>query len=253
MSTQNPYVPPSGSSSPPPVRRPPPAPPADGPSLDFGRALGFFFQDPNWVSKLLMGSLFTILSVFLVGGIFIAGYTVRLVRRAARGEPYPLPEWDDLGGMFMEGLSAIGAYLAHLVPVVVAVLVLIVPVAILGSRNGDSSPAAAILLIPLGLIAGLLFLGLVVYFPAAFTRMAVEGRFGAAFEVLENWSFLRRNAMNYLLAIVLLIVANFISQFGILLFCIGIIPATFWSYCVFGYALGEVAFRDPNRSVARST
>jgi Protein of unknown function (DUF4013) len=195
-----------------------------------------------------MGSLFSILSVFVVGGIFIAGYAVRLVRRSARGEPYPLPEWDDLGGMFMEGLWAIGAYLAYLVPIAAAVVILIVPVAILGQRNGEPSPAAALLLIPMGLIAALLVLAVLFYFPAAFTRMAIGERFGAAFEVADNLAYIRRNIMNYLLAIVIFIVANFISQFGILLFCIGIIPATFWSQCVGAYALGEVAYRDPNRS-----
>jgi hypothetical protein len=41
--------------------------------------------------------------------------------------------------------------------------------------------------------------------------------------------------------------ANFLSQFGILLFCVGIIPATFWSQCVGAYAMGEVAFRDAGR------
>lgn len=204
------------------------------------------------MTKLLIGSLFTILSVFVIGGIFIAGYAVRLVRRAARGEPYPLPEWDDLGGMFTEGLWVVGAYLAHLLPIVAAMVVLIVPIVIVGERNGEPSPAATILLIPLGLIAAALVLAVLCYFPAAFTRMAVTERFGAAFEVADNWAFLRRNVMNYLLALVIFLVANFISQFGILLFCIGIIPATFWSQCVGAYALGEVAFRDPNRSAAPS-
>jgi hypothetical protein len=244
MSTMNPYVPPSPSQPSPPAQRSGAAGPAPGPSLDFGRALAFVFQDPNWVSKILMGSLFTILSVFLVGGIFIAGYAMRLIRRAARGEPYPLPEWDDLGGMFMEGLTAIGAYLAHLVPVVVAILVFVLPDALLGNRNGEPSPAAAILVIPLGLIGAVLVIALLFYLPSAFTRLALEGRFGAAFDFQSNWDFIKRNLSNYLLAIVVLLVANFISQFGILLFCIGIIPATFWSQCVAAYAFGEVALRD---------
>jgi hypothetical protein len=46
------------------------------------------------------------------------------------------------------------------------------------------------------------------------------------------------------MAIVAFMVSNFIAQFGIFLFCVGILPATFWSQCVGAYALGEVAFRD---------
>jgi hypothetical protein len=248
MSTINPYVPPSGSSG----RPPSVVPPQPGSALDFGRALGFFFQDPNWVQKLLIGSLFTILSMFVIGGVFVAGYAVRLVRRTARGEPYPLPEWDDLGGMFADGLTAIGAYLLHLVPALVAAAVVLVRLVFLGERNGDPSPAILFVLIPLVLLATLVFFAVLLNFPAAFTRLAVEERFGAAFELEANWAFLKRNFSNYLLAIAAFTVANFISQFAILLFCIGIVPATFWSQCVGAYALGEVAFRDPGRVKAAS-
>ena len=70
----------------------------------------------------------------------------------------------------------------------------------------------------------------------------------AALELEANWAFLKRNFSNYLLALAAFFVANFIAQFGILLFCIGILPATFWSQCVGAYALGEVAYRDPGRT-----
>jgi len=243
MSTINPYVPPAGSSRPPP---PPPAvPPQPGSSLDFGRTLGFFFQDPNWVQKILIGSLFTILSFFFIGTIFVAGYIVRLIRRAARGEPYPLPEWDDLGGMFAEGLSAVGAYLIHIVPVVAIFLMSFVPLILLGERDGEPPPAALLLFFPLMIVAIVILFAVMFYFTAAFTRLAVEERFGAALEVQLNVAFLKRNAINFLLAVVAFMVANFIAQFGILLFCVGILPATFWSQCVAAYALGDVAFRDP--------
>ncbi len=240
MSSVNPYVPPSGSSAPP----PPVPPPQPGSSLDFGRSLGFFFQDPNWIQKLLIGSLFTILSFFLIGGVFIAGYAVRLLRRAARGEPYPLPEWDDLGGMFMEGLSAMAAYLLHILPCIMAFGLLAIPIVLLGGKDGEGAPAALFVIFPLLAVLLVLFFGVVFYFTAVLTRLAVEERFGAAFEVSENLAFLKRNIGNFVMAIVVFLVGNFIAQFGIILFCVGIIPATFWSQCVGAYALGEVAFRD---------
>jgi hypothetical protein len=246
MSTQNPYVPPAES----PRHRPPALPPQPGSSLDFGRCLGFFFQDPSWVQKILVGSLFTILSFFLIGGIFVAGYMARLVRRAAAGEPHPLPEWDDLGGMFGEGLAIVGAYLVHLIPVFAAFGLMVVPLIVLGAGEGEPPPAAALAMIPLMIFAFLLAFAVMFYFTAAFTRLALEQRFSAAFEFQENFAFLKRNIGNFLMAIVAFLAANFIAQFGILLFCIGILPATFWSQSVAAYALGEVAFRDPARRQA---
>jgi hypothetical protein len=247
MSTVNPYVPPSGPSMSPSAGPPPLVPPQPGSSLDFGRTLTFFFQDPSWVQKMLIGSLFTILSMFLIGSVFVAGYAARLVRRAARGEPHPLPEWDDLGGMFAEGLSVVGAYLLHLLPVMAAFGILFVPVILMSERDGDPSPAAALLLVLLVILAVVMVFALLFYFTAAFTRLALEERFGAAFEVQENLSYIQRNTGNLLMALLAFIVSNFIAQFGILLFCVGILPATFWSQCVGAYALGDVAFRDPGR------
>lgn len=241
MSTANPYGPPSTAPGQPPAARGP----APGPALDFGRALSFFFQDPQWVSKILIGSIFSVLSMFMVGGVFIAGYAVRLLRRASRGEAYPLPEWDDLGGMFMEGLQVMGAYLAHILPVFVMMIAFMIPVALAGESQSDAPPAVLLIAIPMMLLASLAIVAVLIYFPAALTRLAVNERFGAAFEIGANWAFIRRNFSNYLLAIVVFLVANFISQLGILLFCIGIFPATFWGLCAGAYALGEVAYRDP--------
>lgn len=245
MSTANPYGPPSGPPGQPPGPPPGTAGPTPGPTLDFGRALSFIFKDPDWVSKVLIGSLFSALSMIAIGGIFLAGYVARLLRRSARGEPYPLPEWDDLGGMFVEGLHIIGAYLVHVLPMFVIMMLAMVPAAILGSRGEEPSPAILLVVLPISLLASLGIFAILFYFPSALTRFALEQRFGAAFEVKKNWAFIRRNYGNYMMALVVFLVANFASQLGILAFCIGIFPATFWAMCAIGYALGEVAWRDP--------
>jgi hypothetical protein len=219
------------------------------PSLDFARAFRFVFDDPNWVKKVLMGSLFTLLGVFIIGGVFLAGYFSRLIQRAARGEEHPLPEWDDFGDLFSTGLRALGAYLAHLAVIMLplggVVLFMVLITGGLSSANHEAAEG-------LGALAGVGVMGayafmmlgmvaLLVYFPAAITRLALSERFGAAFEVQANIAFIRRNLMNYLLAIVFYLVANFAAQFGVVLCCVGVLPTTFWSLCVFGFALGETA------------
>ena len=85
--------------------------------LDLGQGFRFFFEDPDWVKKILIGGVFMLLSSLIVGAIFVAGYGVHVVRRVVRGEPRPLPEWEDLGVFFGDGLRAFGLYLLHLVAV----------------------------------------------------------------------------------------------------------------------------------------
>ncbi len=233
-----------------------PAPP-ERDTLDFARAFRFVFDDPDWVKKVLMGSLFTLLTVLLVGTVFLAGYFSRLIQRAARGEARPLPDWDDLGGLFSSGIRAVGAYAVHVLAVFLPLFCMgFVLVLMAGGLSAGGSETAAR---GLGALAGvglflayglfiLAMLALMLYLPAVLTRLALSERFGTAFEFQANFAFIRRNALNYFLALVFYLVASFAAQFGILACCVGLLPATFWSLCVFGFALGEVARLGPGHS-----
>lgn len=44
-------------------------------SLQVGRAFSFMFEDKNWVVKIILGAVFNLLSIVLVGIPFILGYT----------------------------------------------------------------------------------------------------------------------------------------------------------------------------------
>jgi hypothetical protein len=242
MDEPNPYQAPSG-------QKPVPQPLTGiepGSSLDFGRCFTFFFQDPDWLKKLLLGSLFSLLSFFIVGGFFVAGYMMRLIRRSSRGEAYPLPDWDDLGGIFMDGVSAVGVYLAYIMPPMLVFIVLTVAVSFSAGGGGEDSAVLAVFASLFSVIFALVILAVSLFVPSALVRLALEQRFAAAFDFPGNFDFIRRNAANYLLALLVFILANFISQFGILLFCIGIVPASFWATSVGAYAYGEVALRDRN-------
>jgi len=219
--------------------------------VDFGRALGFVFEDPEWLKKILLGGLFTLLSMVVVGTLLVAGYWVRLLRRAARGEARPLPEWSDWGGLFADGIAAFGIYLVH-------VLLLVLPLgaggclfglvaALLDKKGGGDAVGvlAGAGILALSALVFVVALLLAVYVPAVLTRFAVLGRFGVTFELRENLGFIRRNPGEYLLALAIFLVAHFISQFGVLLLCVGVFPATFWSYCVLAYPLAQIARRDP--------
>lgn len=225
----------------------------EGGTLDFGRAFQYFFEDPDWVKKLLIGGLFQILAMLLVGVPFLIGYFLRIVRNVARGEARPLPEWDDLGALFTEGLRGFGLYLVLMVGALLLPGSLGCVLALMGgalsstSRHGSPAGGAMVaigfmlfyvLLIIVSLAVGL-------YMPAAFARMVVYDRFGAGLEFAENFAFIRRNGLNYLLVIVIHLVTSFIAQFAILLLCIGLFPAAFWASCTSAWALGETVRRDP--------
>ena len=228
---------------------PPPGPTG---SIDFGRTFTFVTEDPDWITKVLVGGLFTLLSAILVGIPFVLGYWARMVKAVAAGQARPLPAWDDLGGIFSDGLRLLGVYLVYVLGLALALGlvggVVMIPLFAMGAVDRGEGVAAA-----LGGIGILLFYAVVllvslaamVYLPAALLRSVLRDSFAEGFAAREVVAFIQANLGNYALALVIYLLASFLSQFGMILCCIGIFPAAFWSYLVLGYGLGETVRLNP--------
>jgi quinol-cytochrome oxidoreductase complex cytochrome b subunit len=227
-----------------------PRPPSAG--IDFARSFTFIGEDPDWLKKLLIGGAFALACGLLVGIPFVLGYFSRTLSNVAKGTSPALPEWDDLGGLFEEGLRLTVVYLVHVLGVVVvlgaagAAVLLPMLAASSGSKPSDALAAFGALGIA-ALYAGVLGLSLVmaVYLPAPLARAALRGNVGDAFAWRENIAFITANLANYALALVSYLLASFVAQFGVLLCCVGVFPAAFWSYLVLASALGQTARLSP--------
>ncbi len=222
------------------------APGATGGNIDFGRSFTFVGEDPDWIKKILIGGAFTLACAVLVGVPFVLGYFSRTLRNVAGGAATPLPEWDDLGGLFEEGLRPTAVYLLHVLALMVVLAVfggaLLLPFFVLsGGKNpaGAIEPLAALAILALYAVVMLLSFALAAYLPAALMRAALRGSVGDGFAWRENLGFIRDNLANYVLALVSYLLASFLAQFGLLLCCVGVFPAMFWSYLVLAFALGQ--------------
>jgi hypothetical protein len=237
-----PYVPPP----PPPPTTPPPAippftPPPAKPQFDFAKPFSYVFDDPDWVTKILIGGLFYIAGFVIIGWFFILGYVARTTRNVIAGNPRPLPEWENLGDYFNEGLRLFGVMFCTVVPLVMLALGIMIPAGMLGSVDNDGVAALGGLMS--GTIACLfvpISLAVTFFMPAMLLFVAVEQRFGAAFEFGRIWPFIKQNIGNYLLAIVVYLIARFIGGFGIFLFCIGVVFTAFWSFLITAHGFAQV-------------
>ena len=223
------------------------ATPAPTGSVDFGRSFTFVTEDPESVKKILIGGAFTLASVLLVGVPFVLGYFSRTLRNVVAGAPRPLPDWDDLSGIFNEGLRLTAVYLLYTLGVVAVLAglgcVVALPFMALSGSGRDASEALGVLG-GLGIVAlyGLVMvasLALGLYLPAALARAAVRGTVADGFAWREILGFIRANLGNYLISLVIYLLASFVAQFGIILCCVGIFPAVFWGYTVLAVALGQ--------------
>jgi hypothetical protein len=227
---------PSSALPPPP---PPPPPRAPG-GFDFAKPFTFVFEDPGWLGKVLVGGLFYLAAVFLVGIFFLMGYCARLFRNVVEGNPRPLPEWNDLGEYFGEGVVLFGVGLVYALPIFVLVGFAVVPAVVAGIAGGGRDISALTsgiggcmycLILPLELALGF-------WLPGALTFAIVERRFGAAFEFSRIWNYIKANLGNYAMAFVIYLISSFAAQLGMILLCIGIIFTAFLALVIgmYGYA-----------------
>ena len=232
------------------------AAPAPSGTIDFGRCFTFLTEDPAWLTKILVGGLFALLTTVLVGIPFVLGYWARTLKNVAAGKQHPLPEWDDLGGIFSDGLRLVGVYLVYAIGLAVALGliggVLIVPFIALGASGALDDSAGGLFaafgglgMLLLWAIIMITSLAALVYLPAAMARAAMRDSFSEGFAWREIAAFIQANLGNYALALVIYLVASFLSQFGMILCCVGIFPAAFWAYEVLAFALGETVRLNP--------
>lgn len=220
---------------------PPPPVPPPAPSFDFGKPFSYVFDDPRWLQKILIGGLFYIAGFIFIGWFFILGYIAQTARNVIAGLETPLPEWENIGEFFSEGARLIGVILCYILPLIFFAFLFMVPAIMSDVADSDFGETVsgglagcmACLIVPLAL-------AITFFLPASLLFAVVEQRFGAAFEFGRIWEFIRANIGNYLLAIVIYLIARFLAGFGIMLLCVGVVFTGFWSFLIMAHGFAQV-------------
>jgi hypothetical protein len=179
--------------------------------VDISKAFQHLFDDPEWVTKTIIGALLTVVPIL---NFVVYGYEVRVVRNVAKGQQRPLPTWDDFGGCFTDGLYLGLARIVYGLPMLVFLVpfffLFIMPlVGALAAGNSDSHTADRIfgLLFGLGFLLMFLSLGLMMIyglllgfsFPAITANYVKHGTFASCFDFKSIIAFIRTNFNNYLM------------------------------------------------------
>ncbi len=216
--------------------------------MDIGSAFTFAFDDEDWIKKLAIGGAIyfgaALLSPILVGlALFLPlmGYMFETLKSVRDGQPTPLPEWGDFGGLFSKGGMVVVIAIVYYIP---AILLYCASFAMqLGAAQLDSDVAqmAGIALICVSCLQILAALAGGFLFPAALIRYAQYETLGAAFQFGEIFSFIRDNIGDYIIVFLLAWVAGLIAGFGIILCFIGVFFTSFWSMLVSANLYGQLA------------
>lgn len=223
----------------------------------------FPFRDPKWSNKLLVGAalFFAGFIIPLVPLLPVMGYLARLVRAGARNEdPARLPEWDNWGELFVDGLRLTAASLIGILPGLVIMIagyvVYMISIFSMNTTHGGNSPEAIFsflaafgvffICLALGM---LLMLASALVLPPAMAHVAVKGHFGAFFQVGEWWRILRANFGGFLIAtgvfmmIYLLAMVVYQVMYFTIILCVftplALAPILFYALVVFYRLIGQ--------------
>lgn len=186
--------------------------------INYTRAFSFMFEDKNWIVKIILGAIFNLLTLVLIGIPFVFGYLLELAKNSSEGKEIPLPEWDNLGDKFARGL-------------VYAIIVIIY-----------SIPGIILSFIPCVryCLGPLYFLALLFVLPYITVRYAQTGSFEDCFRFNDIIDFAKKNLNNLIVVVLLTIALGIIATFGALALVVGVFFTMFWADLAIYYLYGKV-------------
>lgn len=206
--------------------------------MDIGKAFTYVLDDENWIKKILIGGVVTIIPIV---NLIAAGYGLRVLKNVAQGEEKPLPEWDDWGGDFMKGLMVAIGGIIYALPVILLTILSAIVTAISADQYGNVSGFGATCLFGTQCLSILWGIAMALWMPAAMIRYALTDDFGAFFRFAEIWALISGNLGAYGMAILTMIIASIAGSLGMIVCIVGVIFTSFYATLVAMHAYGQVA------------
>ena len=158
--------------------------------MDFSLAFSFPFKDPDWVKKILIVGLITIIPI--IGEIFLLGWAVEITRRVIQNEPTPLPDID-FGTHLSKGFQVFIIELVYAIPLIIFTLPPnLLPFLVQNMQDCNSASTITVIIsLCCGGLSLLYAIFLAFVLPAAVGNFAAKGTIGAGFSFSEVFSLVR--------------------------------------------------------------
>lgn len=204
--------------------------------MNIEKSFRFPFEDQQWLSKLGLGALITIVPIL---NFAWSGYLVGIIRNVMNNAVEPLPAWDDLDKKFADGLILFAAGVVYVVPILILVGLPLSIIAFSSLLSGNShmehmgrtlANAGLFLLYGLSCVFILYAIVLSVIYPAILVLFSREGTFASCFKLREAFELISKNAAPFFTAWGLSIVGGIGVGLivGVFNLIIGWIPCVGW-------------------------
>lgn len=213
---------------------------------DVAVAFKWVFQDPDYISKVLVGSACMLFSVFLIPAFVLLGYHLEVARRERQAPQTRLPDWSGWSSYLVDGfkfyvaillaMMAFELILGTVIGVVVLIFVLI------GSAGGGGAAAVV------GAFAGIALVFCIVPFilvityaiPALQLEYLRTNSIFAGFHLGAIWRIVSERPGDYFMLFIGAFVTRFLANLvGQLMCLIGLFVTAPWAFYTEGWLVGR--------------
>jgi hypothetical protein len=207
--------------------------------MDFARAFSFQFQDPDWIKKIAIIALVSLIPI--VGQLVALGWSADVTSRVIQRDPTPLPDLR-FGEQLKRGFQAFVVGLVYAIPVILIQLPIIITSSLVSGGSIDYDLATTLVTV-VSLCCGSLILlyalFLAVMLPVAITNFIAQNRISAGLRLGEVIGLFRAAPGAWLFVLVGVIVGGFISSLGTILCVVGVIFTSAYVLSVTGSLYGQ--------------
>lgn len=219
--------------------------------MDVTKAFTYVFDDDKWVSKIGIGVLVTIASIFIIPALLVGGWLIATTRNVIAGKEHPLADWDDWGQLFRDGGALILATLVYSSPFILIFCIGFFATIGFGglSEAINEDVAAGGLIATWGVLACLgIIMGIAMFFigPAITLQYVRTNDLGACFRFGEVLGIIQNNFGDIFIVALVPFIINLVVGLASLIPCLGFIlglVAAPYVYAVLGHLYGQLALK----------
>lgn len=211
--------------------------------MDISRSLAYITDDEDWLKKLLIGGLLSLIPI--VGPIWALGYATLVLKNIIEGRESPLPELtENFGEKLIQGLLVTIMMIVYFLPLILIATVFGVGIGIVTAGASDTDIVGALAAV-MGSCLGLLVLALAVisglFVPYAWAKYAESGQFGEAFKLGPILNLIKANIGQTLLTLLVVLVVGMIANsVGSAVCGIGMAFTAFYANLVTAFLYGKL-------------
>lgn len=184
--------------------------------MDIGKSFSFIFEDPRWLTKILIGTVVMIISILLMpiligflGLAIVTGYSLDVLKNVRRGEKYPMPEWQDHWGEWLVlGLKLLVVILVWALPIILVSIPMSIGFSLTEQQGGEV--IGGLLGACFGCLLFLWTIVLILVTPAIYIRVAETEEISAGLQFGDILAFTRDHIGEVIIASLMYLVASFV-------------------------------------------